>query len=88
PNLDDMPVHPSILKPNHTVFDTVYTPETTLLVKEARERGCRVLTGVDMFIRQAAMQFKLFTGKDPPVKTMVRALKQATSPVTLPEEED
>ncbi len=40
PNLDETPVHPSFLKPGLTVFDTVYTPETTLLVKEARDRGC------------------------------------------------
>ena len=63
PNLDETPIHPSYLKPGLTVFDTVYTPETTLLVKEARDRGCYVVTGVDLFVRQAALQFQLFTGR-------------------------
>ena len=44
------------------VFDTVYNPETTLLVKEAKSHGCRTVTGVEMFVRQAALQFMLFTG--------------------------
>ena len=43
------------------VFDTVYNPEQTLLIKEAREQGCVVITGVDMFVRQAALQFARFT---------------------------
>ena len=36
PEVDEAPLHPSFLKPGLVVFDTVYTPETTLLVKEAR----------------------------------------------------
>ena len=35
PNMDESPIHPSFLKPGLMVFDTIYTPETTLLVKEA-----------------------------------------------------
>jgi 3-dehydroquinate dehydratase/shikimate dehydrogenase len=87
PNLDESPVHASILKPGMVVFDTVYTPETTLLVKEARERGCNVITGVDLFVRQAALQFRLFTGREPPVEVMRQVVKRALSPVALPEEE-
>jgi 3-dehydroquinate dehydratase/shikimate dehydrogenase len=87
PNLDDMPVHVSMLKTDLTVFDTVYNPEHTLLIKEAREHGCKVLTGVDMFVRQAAMQFQLFTGKEPPVESMRKVVKRALSPVSFREEE-
>src|SRR5262249_35389416 len=86
PNVDESPVHPSYLKPGLVVFDTVYTPETTLLVKEARSRGCHVLTGVDMFLRQAALQFKLFTGREPPMEFMRTVIKRALSPVALREE--
>jgi 3-dehydroquinate dehydratase/shikimate dehydrogenase len=91
PNVDDTPLHPSYLKPGLTVLDTVYTPETTLLVKEARLRGCHVQTGVDMFVRQAALQFKLFTGRDAPMDVMRKVVKRALSPVTVKaveEEED
>ena len=87
PDVDESPVHHSYLKPGLMVFDTVYTPETTLLVKEARERGCHVLTGVEMFVRQAALQFKLFTGKEAPLELMRTLVKRALSPVALREEE-
>jgi 3-dehydroquinate dehydratase/shikimate dehydrogenase len=78
PRVDDTPYDQRYLKASMTVFDTVYNPETTLLVKEARERGCTIVTGVDMFIRQAALQFEMFTGKMAPSKLMRDTLKRAT----------
>lgn len=86
PNMDESPVHGSFLKPTLMVFDTVYIPETTLLVREARERGCAVLTGVDMFVRQAALQFKLFTGYEAPRDLMERTVRRALSPVNVRDE--
>jgi 3-dehydroquinate dehydratase/shikimate dehydrogenase len=86
PNVDESPIHPSFLKPGLTVFESVYTPEQTLLVKEARSRGCHVITGVDMFVRQAALQFRLFTGKEPPLEVMQKVVRRALSPVTIREE--
>jgi 3-dehydroquinate dehydratase/shikimate dehydrogenase len=83
PNVDESPVDVKFLDPDMVVFDTVYTPETTLLVKEARELGCQVLTGVDMFVRQAELQFKLFTKREPPPDLMRTLIKRALSPVTL-----
>ena len=87
PNVDESPVHPSFLRPELVVFDTVYTPETTLLVKEARERQCHIITGVDMFVRQAALQFRLFTGLEPPLDLMHRVVKRALSPVAIRDED-
>jgi 3-dehydroquinate dehydratase/shikimate dehydrogenase len=86
PNLDESPIHNSFLKPGLIVFDTIYTPETTMLVREARMRGCHVLTGVDMFVRQAGLQFKLFTGYDPPLELMRTVVRRALSPVQMAEE--
>jgi len=83
PNVDDSPLHPSFLRPGLIVFDTVYNPETTLLVKEARSRNCQVLTGVDFFVRQAAAQFRRFTGQEPPLEAMYKVVKRALSPITL-----
>lgn len=89
PKLDESPLHGSYLHAGLIVFDTVYNPESTLLIKEARARGCSVLTGVDMFVRQAALQFEYFTGKKPPLALMRSMVRQALSPVTLrPEDED
>src|SRR5262249_37300152 len=83
PNVDESPIHPSFLKPGLMVFDTVYTPETTLLVREARNRGCHVITGVDLFVRQAALQFQLFTSQDAPLDLFRTVVKRALSPVTI-----
>jgi 3-dehydroquinate dehydratase/shikimate dehydrogenase len=86
PNTDESPLHHSFLKPGLIVMDTVYSPETTLLVKEARARACHVITGVDMFVRQAALQFQLFTGKEPPLDFMRDVVRRALSPVAIREE--
>jgi 3-dehydroquinate dehydratase / shikimate dehydrogenase len=85
PNVDESPVHPSFLKHGLTVFDCVYTPENTLLIKEAKKRGCHVITGLDMFIRQAALQFRLFTGLEPPLDFMRQLARRALSPLTAKE---
>jgi 3-dehydroquinate dehydratase/shikimate dehydrogenase len=86
PDMDESPLHPSFLKPGLTVFDTVYTPENTLLIQEARARGCHVITGVDLFVRQAALQFRLFTGREPPLELFRSVVKRALSPVTIKDE--
>ena len=80
PNVDATPFEKEYLKRTMIVFDTVYNPENTLLVKAAREKGCRVITGVDMFVRQAALQFKLFTGRDAPKSIMRSEVRRANSP--------
>lgn len=91
PHMDESPVHSSCLKPGLVVFDAIYTPETTLLVREALERGCHVITGVDMFVRQAAAQFQLFTGREAPFELMTEVARRALSPVNyakVEQEED
>lgn len=82
PNVDESPCHFSILKPGTIVFDTIYTPETTLLIREARARGCDTITGVDMFVRQAARQIELFTGHVPDTEAMRVIMRKALSPLT------
>ena len=83
PNLDECPVHGSYLAGGMLVFDTIYTPETTMLIREARSRGCPVLTGVDMFVRQAALQFQLFTGLEAAAEELLALVRRALSPVNL-----
>lgn len=81
PNVDESPFLRTSLRSTTLVFDTVYNPETTLLVKDARDRGCPTITGVEMFVRQAALQFFLFTGKEAPTDLMRDRLKRAIGPV-------
>ena len=59
------------------VFDAVYNPEYTLLIKSAQEKGCKVVTGVEMFVGQACLQFKLFTGQKTSASMMQMVLKEA-----------
>jgi 3-dehydroquinate dehydratase/shikimate dehydrogenase len=81
PNVDESPFNKSHLKPNMIVFDTVYNPESTLLLKEAKSHGCRTVTGVEMFIKQAAIQFWLFTGHEAPEPLMRDTLKRVIGSV-------
>ncbi|MEO1618574.1 MAG: shikimate dehydrogenase [Planctomycetota bacterium] len=83
PNVDVSPFNASALNQFMVVFDTVYNPENTLLVKHAKQAQCRVITGIDMFVRQAAYQFKLFTGKQAPAMLLRKTIKQATNPVQV-----
>ncbi len=59
-----------------------------MLIREAKERGCHVLTGVEMFVRQASLQFKLFTGKEAPVEMMDKLVRRALSPVHIKDDEE
>jgi shikimate 5-dehydrogenase len=53
--------------PEAVVFDTVYNPRDTRLLQRAAADGARTIAGLEMFIRQAAVQFELFTGQPAPV---------------------
>jgi 3-dehydroquinate dehydratase/shikimate dehydrogenase len=81
PNVDESPFKEPWFREGMIVFDTVYTPENTLLVKQARERECHAISGLEMFTRQGAAQFERFTGKAPPLEVMAKALRRAISPV-------
>ena len=61
------------------VYDLVYNPLETLLLKHARSAGCRTLNGLQMLVAQAALQFRLWTGSCAPVDAMQAAAATALS---------
>lgn len=61
------------LRPSMTIFDLVYTPPETPLLRYARNTGCRTIPGTEMFVRQAAAQFRHFTGIAAPLD-LVRSM--------------
>jgi len=63
PNVDATPVSKQYLKKDMAVFDTVYNPVETLLLRQAGEVGAKTIDGLSMFVNQAAAQFRLFTGR-------------------------
>ena len=69
PHVDSTPIAelPSCLK---VVFDTIYNPIETCLIRQARQAGCRTVTGVDMFVHQAAAQFEGWTNRPAPTDVM------------------
>ena len=83
PNVDESPFADNWLREGMLVFDTIYNPENTLLIKQAKQRECRTVTGLEMFIRQAASQFELFTGEPAPIEQMRETLRRELSPVRL-----
>ena len=77
PKVEETPFPKSALRSNMLVFDAVYNPEHTLLIHSAMEKGCKVVTGVEMFVGQACYQFKLFTGQRASASVMRHLVKAA-----------
>jgi shikimate dehydrogenase len=74
PNVDASLVPPELFRPGQVVFDVVYTPLETRLLADAKSRGLETISGVEMFINQAVLQFEHFTGMDAPVDVMRRVV--------------
>jgi 3-dehydroquinate dehydratase / shikimate dehydrogenase len=57
------------------VFDMVYTPLETPLLKLAKARGLAIISGLEMFVQQGARQFEIWTGKPAPESEMLRVVE-------------
>ena len=64
-----------LLRSDLVVFDAVYNPRRTRLLREAASNGCRVVEGMEMFLGQAMVQFELWTGKPAPMEAMRRVIE-------------
>jgi 3-dehydroquinate dehydratase/shikimate dehydrogenase len=80
PRVEASPLERENLPPNFgpgvLVFDTIYNPAETKLLREAKAAGCLTIGGLEMFVRQAAAQFQLWTGEQAPIETFRRVLSQ------------
>jgi len=63
--------------PAGVVFDMVYNPLETLLIRRAREQGAEVVPGIEMFLEQATRQFEIWTGDSAPRAAMQKAALEA-----------
>ena len=70
PNVDQTPFSKERLKKGMVVFDAVYNPLKTRLLREAEEIGCITIPGIDLFVNQAVDQFELWTGEKAPKDLM------------------
>ena len=65
------------LSPEVLVYDIVYNPVKTILIKEAEKRGLRTIGGLDMLIYQAQRAIEIWTGKTPDFNVMKLAAMEA-----------
>ena len=70
PDIEASPISEEMLHNDLFVFDIVYNPLETKLLKEARKIGCKTLGGLDMFVNQGALAFEWWTGKKPNLNLM------------------
>lgn len=80
PNVDSSPLPEGILKEGMTVFDTVYNPIETQLLKTAKAAGAKTVNGAEMFIRQAMAQYRHYVGEEPDENLMRKIVDQRLNP--------
>lgn len=80
PNVEATPVPAQYLKPGMVVLDAVYNPPQTRLLREAEKAGCKIISGVEFFIHQAAAQFELWTGAPAPADAMRKVMMAQLEP--------
>ena len=71
------PVPKRLLKQGMMVMDIVYEPLQTKLLREAKEKGCLTINGLEMLVRQGVAQFMIWTGRRPDLKQMRNDLYKA-----------
>ena len=72
---EQLPLRPEQLSDYRCVVDFVYAPGDTALVRAARERGVPVVDGLELLVRQGALNFEQFTGRPAPVEVMREAVR-------------
>ena len=77
PNVDETPVSADLLRPALLVYDVVYNPIETKLLKEAKLAGAGTIGGLDMLVGQGAIAFELWMGEKAPVEVMKIAAVEA-----------
>jgi shikimate dehydrogenase len=70
PKENHMPVPKHVIGAFKAVADVIYNPLKTMLLREAEAAGCKVASGFEMFVFQGTEQFRIWTGKEPPVELM------------------
>jgi shikimate dehydrogenase len=70
PDIEESPISEEMLHNDLFVFDILYNPLETKLLKEASKIGCKTLGGLDMFVNQGALAFEWWTGKKPNLNLM------------------
>ena len=73
----DSPLDPSLIWPGAWIYDLVYNPVETVLLRQAREKGAHVVAGLEMLVYQAAESVRLWTDQEPPIEVIRSAAHAA-----------
>jgi 3-dehydroquinate dehydratase/shikimate dehydrogenase len=81
PNVDASPLgdEPPKFTSDTLVFDTIYNPMETKLLRQAKAAGAKTVGGVEMFVRQAAAQFEAWTGRPAPLEVFRSVVEKRLS---------
>jgi shikimate dehydrogenase len=79
PNEDASLVDEDLFRPGQVVFDVVYNPLETKMLRQAKGKGLKVIQGVEMFINQAILQLERFAGADAPEELMRKVVMEKLS---------
>ena len=71
---DPAPIPTRLLAPHHMIFDCVYGPSKTALLRAAEEAGSRGVNGLSMLLYQGARSFSIWFDREPPIDAMRKAL--------------
>ena len=74
PNIDKTPLPSTLIQAHHKVFDIIYAPQKTLLLRQSLEKKCLTIPGLDMLVYQALKQFEIWTGQKMNPKSVYKAL--------------
>lgn len=76
PTIDQSPLPENLSLPSNAfIYDLVYNPRETKLVREARQQGLHAATGLGMLIEQAALSFEIWTGHNPSRETLYQSIE-------------
>jgi shikimate 5-dehydrogenase len=78
PEIEGTPIPAALLTGRH-VYDLVYNPEETRLLRDAAAAGCQTIGGLEMLVAQAEEQFRWWTGAPPPAGVMRDAASRKLS---------
>lgn len=74
---DPTPFPAAWIEPHHLVYDTIYNPHRTKLLREAELQGARVANGLSLLIHQGALSLEYWLGKEAPIQTMRAGVAKA-----------
>lgn len=85
PAVHQTPLPAASLRGGRLVYDLVYNPARTVLMRDAEQAGCRAIGGLEMLVAQAGLQFTWWTGMEAPVEVMRAAAAARLHAMTDPE---